>query len=254
MKKFYSLLAVLLILLSPMPAQAQTRTFTVKGISFKMVFVKGGTFTMGGSSEQGSDAYSDEKPAHRVMLSDYYIGQTEVTQALWQAVMGTNPSKFKGSNLPVEKVTRNDCQQFIKKLNQLTGRRFRLPTEAEWEYAARGGSKSRGYKYSGSNDIGSVAWYPGNSGSKTHSVGQKNANELGIYDMSGNVWEWCEDWYDFGYYGKSPSTNPCNNYPTSCRVIRGGSWCIAARFCRVSIRRGYSPGDANDFLGLRLAL
>ena len=250
MKKFYSLLAVLLILLSPMPAQAQTRTFTVKGISFKMVFVKGGTFTMGGSSEQGSDAYSDEKPAHRVMLSDYYIGQTEVTQALWQAVMGTNPSKFKGSNLPVEKVTRNDCQQFIKKLNQLTGRRFRLPTEAEWEYAARGGSKSRGYKYSGSNDIGSVAWY---SGSKTHSVGQKNANELGIYDMTGNVWEWCQDWYDKEYYGKSPSTNPCNNTSASYRMLRGGSWFGNARSCRVSCRDNYPPGYS-DFLGLRLAL
>ena len=232
----------------------QNLTITVNGVTFTMVAVRGGTFQMGATSEQGNDADSDEKPAHRVTLSDYYIGHTEVTQALWQAVMGSNPSNFKGDNLPVEKVSWNDCQQFITRLNQLTGRKFRLPTEAEWEYAARGGSKSRGYKYAGSNDIGSVAWYVSNSGFKTHPVGQKQANELGLYDMAGNVWEWCQDWYDSGYYGKSPSTNPCNNTSASRRVRRGGCRSLNAGFCRVSYRSGYYPDDRDDDLGLRLAL
>ena len=228
--------------------------FTVDGVTFTMVAVQGGTFTMGATSEQGSDAGSSERPAHRVTLSNYYIGQTEVTQALWQAVMGRNPSKWKGSNLPVEQVSWNDCQQFITKLNQLTGRKFRLPTEAEWEYAARGGNKSRGYKYAGSNDIGSVAWYSDNSGKKTHPVGQKQANELGIYDMSGNVYEWCQDWYDKGYYSKSPSNNPCNNISASQRVYRGGCWERDAWYCRVAKRSCCVPDDSDNGLGLRLAL
>ena len=223
-------------------------------ISITMIMVEGGTFMMGATEEQGDDAKEDEYPVHQVTLSDYYIGQTEVTQALWLAVLGTNPSTWEGSNLPIEKVSWNDCQQFITKLNQLTGRRFRLPTEAEWEYAARGGSKSRGYKYSGSNNLSDVAWYTENSGSKTHPVGQKQANELGIYDMSGNVWEWCQDWYDSGYYGKSPSTNPCNNTSALFRVDCGGSWGSIARYCRVSVRGSDSPSYAGDYLGLRLAL
>ncbi len=239
---------------SSSPSVGQNLTITANGVTFTMVAVQGGSFQMGATAEQGSDAYDDEKPAHRVTLSDYYIGQTEVSQALWQAVMGSNPSNWKGDNLPVEQVSWDDCQQFITKLNQLTGKKFRLPTEAEWEYAARGGDKSRGYKYVGSNDIGSVAWYEGNSGSKTHPVGQKQANELGIYDMAGNVWEWCQDWYDEKYYGKSPSTNPCNNTSASDRVRRGGSWYSYARSCRVSHRNYYDPDDRNYYLGLRLAL
>ena len=227
--------------------------FTVDGVTFTMVAVAGGTFQMGATSEQCSDADSDEKPAHRVTLSDYYIAQTEVTQALWHAVMGTNPSNWKGSILPVE-VSWNDSQQFITKLNQLTGRRFRLPTEAEWEYAARGGSKSRGYKYSGSNDIGSVAWYDGNSGWRKHPVGQKQANELGIYDMSGNVNEWCQDWFGYYYYEESPSTNPCNNTSANGRVLRGGSWVEDAWSSRVSYRFSFSPDGTSGHLGLRLAL
>src|SRR5574344_679325 len=230
---------------------AGNKTFTVRGVPFEMVRVQGGTFTMGCTSEQGGDCYDDnEKPAHRVTLSDYYIGETEVTQALWQAVMGSNPSYFKGSALPVETVSWDDCQTFITKLNQLTGKTFRLPTEAEWEYAARGGNQSKGYKYSGSNTIDDVAWYYDNSGSKTHTVGTKQANELGIYDMSGNVWEWCSDWYDS--YGSSSQTNPTGAASGSYGVLRGGSWNYNARFCRVSLRSGYYPDYGNDGRGLRL--
>lgn len=226
------------------------QTFTVNGVQFTMVAVEGGTFKMGATSEQGSDAWEEEKPAHEVTLSDYYIGQTEVTQALWEAVMGSNPSGHKGDNLPVEQVLWNDCQEFIQKLNQLTGKQFRLPTEAEWEYAARGGRKSRGYKYAGGNDIGSVAWYDGNSGKETHAVATKQANELGIYDMSGNVWEWCSDWY--GDYTSSSQSDPQGPSSGSRRVLRGGGYYNLARRCRVSFR-GYSTPGRRDFFGLRLS-
>jgi formylglycine-generating enzyme required for sulfatase activity len=218
-----------------------------------MVYVEGGTFTMGATSEQGSDAYNDEKPAHSVTLSNYYIGKYEVTQAEWEAVMGSNPSYFKGfDNLPVEKVLWNDCQSFIEKLNAKTGLKFRLPTEAEWEYAARGGNKSQGYKYAGSNNIDDVAWYTSNSSSQTHAVGTKQPNELGLYDMSGNVWEWCSDWY--GSYSSSSQTNPTGAYSGSFRVYRGGSWYSSARSCRVSCRYYDIPAGRGDDLGLRLAL
>lgn len=226
-------------------------TFTVNGVSFTMVRVEGGTFRMGATSEQvNSD--SDEKPVHSVTLSSYSIGQTEVTQALWKAVMGSNPSGFKGDNLPVENVSWNDCQTFIRKLNALTGRTFRLPTEAEWEFAARGGNESRGYQYSGSNNLGSVAWYSSNSGDKTHPVATKSANELGLYDMSGNVWEWCQDWY--GSYSSSSQTNPTGPSAGSYRVNRGGSWSGSARGCRVANRYYCVPSFSFSSLGLRLAL
>lgn len=228
-------------------------TYIVNGVEFNMVKVAGGTFQMGATSEQGSDYYSNERPVHQVTLSDYYIGETEVTQELWQAVMGTNPSYFSGSNqLPVECVSWNDCQEFIKKLNSLTGEQFRLPTEAEWEFAARGGTASKGYKYSGSDTIGDVAWYDGNSNSKTHEVGTKTPNELGLFDMSGNVWEWCQDWY--GSYGSAAQTNPTGPSSGSYRVDRGGGWHSVARYCRVSHRVGNSPSNWGDVLGLRLAL
>lgn len=227
------------------------QTFTVNGVQFTMVAVEGGTFTMGATSEQGSDADNDEKPAHEVTLSDYYIGQTEVTQALWEAVMGSNPSGSKGDNLPVEKVSWDDCQEFIQKLNKLTGKQFRLPTEAEWEYAARGGRKSRGYKYAGSNDIGSVAWYDGNSGKETHAVATKQANELGIYDMSGNVWEWCSDWY--GDYQSSSQSDPQGPSSGFGRVRRGGSCYFDAGICRVSCRAYSTPDSRGTLLGLRLS-
>ena len=217
-----------------------------------MVRIEGGTFTMGATSEQGSDAYKDEKPAHQVTLSSFSIGKYEVTQEEWQAVMGSNPSNFKGAKRPVEKVSWNDCQEFIRKLNQMTGKRFRLPTEAEWEYAARGGNRSNGYKYSGSDNLGSVAWYDGNSGSETHPVGQKSPNELGLYDMSGNVWEWCQDW--FGSYSSSSQTNPTGPSSGSYRVSRGGSWFSIARSCRSSYRGRSAPSFSDNNLGLRLAL
>ncbi len=218
-----------------------------------MVMVEGGTFTMGATFEQGGDADNDEKPTHSVTLRDYYIGKYEVTQEQWQAVMGSNPSYYKGSRKPVVNVNWSDCQEFIKKLNSLTGLNFALPTEAQWEYAARGGNKSRGYKYSGSNDIESVAWYTNNSGSETHPVGLKTPNELGLYDMSGNVYEWCQDW-DGSYYSLNSSTNPTGLSTGSYRVLRGGSWHNGARSCRVSNRDDYGPGYRSNLNGLRLAL
>ena len=235
--------------------QGTVKEFNVKGVPFKMVYVAGGTFMMGATAEQ--DGYErDETPAHRVTLSGYYIGQTEVTQELWYAVMGTNPSKFTRSSLnPVEKVSWDDCQTFIQKLNQLTGKKFRLPTEAEWEYAARGGNKSNGYKYSGSNSIGEVAWYEGNSGNVTHEVGTKAPNELGLYDMTGNVWEWCSDWYGSNYYSSVPSTNPTGPTSGSARVVRGGSWLNNAQLCRVSYRSDdANPANHYSTVGFRLVL
>ena len=218
--------------------------FTANGVTFKMVAVQGGTYTMGATSEQGSDAWDTEKPAHKETVSDFMIGETPVTQELWQAVMGSNPSNFTGDiQRPVERVSWDDCQTFIRKLNQLTGENFRLPTEAEWEYAARGGNKSRGYKYSGSNNVGTVAWYYYNSGNTTHRVKTKQPNELGIYDMSGNVWEWCQDKYSSDYNSPRNSGN---------RVLRGGCWRGSAWDVRVS-NRGGNPGYRNFSYGLRLA-
>lgn len=225
-------------------------TFTVDNVSFKMIRVEGGSFMMG-SPDNDSDAFDDEKPQHRVTLSNYYIGETPVTQALWEAVMGDNPSINKGDCLPVETWSWEDCQEFIKQLNKMTGKTFRLPTEAEWEYAARGGRKSLGFKYAGSNDIDKVAWYDRNSGKITHPVKQKCANELGLYDMSGNVWEWCQDW--FGSYNSSAQTNPFGPSSGSIRVFRGGSWNSYARYCRVANRSYYSP-DRRRVIGFRLAL
>ena len=230
-----------------------TITIPVKnGINIEMVKVEAGSFDMGATPEMENPDAS-EKPVHRVTLTNnYYIGKYEVTQALWQAVMGNNPSYFKGEDLPVEQVSWNDCQDFISKLNAMTGKKFRLPSEAEWEYAARGGKKSRGYQYSGSNTLGDVAWYEGNSGSKTHAVGTKQPNELGIYDMTGNVYEWCQDWY--GSYSSSPQTNPIGAVSGSSRVDRGGSWFFTAKHCRSSYRFNLTPGYRLNFLGLRLVL
>ncbi|MBR4885812.1 MAG: formylglycine-generating enzyme family protein [Muribaculaceae bacterium] len=236
-----------------------------------MVAVEGGSFTMGATSEQGGDAWDNEKPAHNVTLSDYMIAKTEVTQGLWIAVMGTNPSYFKGYDLPVESVSWDDCQEFIKKLNSITGFNFRLPTEAEWEYAARGGNKSKGYKYSGSDNLGSVAWYYENSGisildednwvsdikktnkNQTHIVAIKLPNELGIYDMSGNVDEWCSDYW-WGSYSSDSQIDPKGPSSGYYRVHRGGNWYEYSRRCRVSYRNYYRHDDKWYYLGLRLAL
>ncbi len=228
-------------------------TFTVDGIEFTMIAVDGGTFTMGATEEQGEEATSDERPIHSVTLSDYYIGETEITQELWQAVMGNNPSEFRffANYLPVEQVSFEDIQEFITKLNEKTGKIFRLPTEAEWEYAARGGKKSKRYKYAGSNNIDDVAWYIDNSDDKTHPVKTKRPNELGIYDMSGNVWEWCSDWS--GEYTSNAQTNPQGPSSGNVRIVRGGAWDDSAKYCRSSQRGGgfYSKGN---YLGFRLAM
>ena len=234
-------------------SQLKDLLFNVNGVHFKMVHVEGGTFMMG-ATEQDDDVYNDEKPAHRVTLDDYYIAETQVTQALWQAVMGNNPSNWKGDNLPVETISWNDCQEFIKKLNQITGRTFALPTEAQWEFAARGGKQSKGYKYAGSNNLDEVAWFRDNSNRETHPVAQKKANELGLYDMSGNVWEWCNDWYDYTYYELSPERNPQGPISSVNRVLRGGCWCYFVGDCRVSCRYYDFPGDCGYDRGLRLFL
>lgn len=225
-------------------------TYTVNGVDFTMLKVQGGTFTMGATAEQGEDAYNDELPTHEVTLSPFWIGQTEVTQALWKAVMGSNPSYNTGDNLPVEYVSWDDCQEFVAKLNEMTGETFRLPTEAEWEYAARGG-QSGGTKYAGSNDADAVAWYNSNSPYSTHAVASKLPNALCLYDMSGNVWEWCQDYY--GEYTSEAVVNPTGaSIPLGC-VFRGGSYNGISANCRVS-RRGHNAQSLCDrALGLRLA-
>lgn len=233
---------------------ASTVTIPVKdGVSIEMIKVEAGTFMMGATPEM-KNSWTEERPIHQVTLTnDYYIGKYEVTQSLWCALMGNNPSYFKGDNLPVEQVSWDDCQKFINKLNDITGRKFRLPTEAEWEYAARGGKKSRGYQYSGSNKISDVTWYSSNSEHKTQPVGLKLANELGLYDMSGNVNEWCFD--RFGFYSALSQTNPLGADDGICRVYRGGSWEQTAGFCRSSDRSNYGTSKNRIYnLGFRLAL
>ena len=227
------------------------KTITVGNVSFNMIRVDGGTFMMGATSEQEIPK-NNEKPVHQVTLSPYYIGETEVTQELWQAVMGKNPSKFKGSQQPVERVNWEDCLKFIDKLNKKTGLQFRMPTEAEWEFAARGGGNSQGFQYSGSNNLADVAWYTDNSNLSTHAVKSKQSNELGIYDMSGNVWEWCQDRYRS--YNSGSQTNPTGPSSGSYRVIRGGSWLNFAGICRVAYRDGSTPVLRTNIIGLRLAL
>lgn len=235
------------------PADGDVVTYYVNSVPFKMVYVQGGTFWMGATDEQAGDYQSNETPVNRVHLSSYYIGQTEVTQELWREVMGTNPSNFLGDlQRPVEQVSWNDCQTFLSRLNELTGKNFRLLTEAEWEFAARGGNKSKGYKYAGSNTIGDVAWYTSNSSSKTHAVASKAPNELGLYDMSGNVWEWVNDWY--GSYTSGEKTDPTGPATGSNRVSRGGGWFYSATCCRVSYRYYRTPSSTYYYLGLRLAL
>lgn len=228
--------------------------FNVNGVTFKMVAVKGGKFNMGTTNELGMG--TNEGPLHEVSLSDYMIGETQVTQELWKAVMGVNPSKYMGDlKRPVERVTWNDCQQFIAKLNQMTGKKFRLPTEAEWEYAARGGALNEGHIVAGCDiaNIKNYAWYKSNSNGETHPVGQKLPNELGIYDMSGNVAEWVNDFYKNPYPSEA-QTNPTGPASGSFRIYRGGGYSSIAAACRCAYRYPASPDYKVDFLGLRLVL
>ena len=208
---------------------------------------------MGATDEQGGNI-KDQLPAHRVILSDYYIGETPVTQELWNEVMDDNPSCYKGPKKPVEMVSWNDCQEFVAKLNKLTGGKFRLPTEAEWEFAARGGVDSKGFKYAGSDCLNEVAWYAKNSDDMTHEVKTKTPNELGLYDMNGNVWEWCSDYYSPSYYSVSPKINPQGPITGSSRVNRGGSWFTDISRYRISVRDGNPEQGRYAALGLRLAM
>ena len=213
----------------------------IRELEANMVRVEGGTFTMGSG---------EDNDFQQVTLSSFFICKYEVTQELWQSVMGDNPSKFKGIKRPVEQVSWDDCMQFITKLNKITGKKYRLPTEAEWEYAARGGNHSRGYMYAGSNSVAEVAWYNDNSINETHDVGIKRANELGLYDMAGNVLEYVNDW--FALYSRSPQTNPTGPSSGFYHVARGGSWSVAGEDCRVTLRYGvFAAGEA--WKGIRLA-
>ena len=223
-----------------------TDTFTVGDVSFKMIYVEGGTFRMGESADG-----DHEEPVHKVTLDSFFIAETQVTQALWQAVMKNNPSKYKGEQPPVECVSWVDCQEFIKKLNELTGLKFRLPTEAEWEFSAKGGNKSKGYIYSGGNYPWQVAWYLGNSNGTTHPVKELAPNELGIYDMSGNVMEWCSDVY--GAYPSTPQVNPKGAVDGDRIILRGGGDWPDNR-CRVVYRSSAHKTVSRPWIGLRLAL
>jgi formylglycine-generating enzyme required for sulfatase activity len=217
---------------------------------FNMILVDGGTFQMG--SEKGSTI---ESPIHPVTLNNFYIGEYEVTQKQWQDIMGNNPSQFKDCpNCPVENVSWEDVQEFLKILNKKTGKNYRLPTEAEWEFAACGGTSSKVYEYSGSNTPADVAWYKSTSGEKTHPVGQKKPNELGIYDMSGNVWEWCNDFFDNNYYFNSPQRNPQGPSKSNCHVLRGGSYEDNNSFIRTKNRGRTYPFDKGSYYGFRICL
>ena len=228
---------------------------SVDGISFGMISITGGTFDLGATPEQGLFAAFDEKPSIQVTVSSFYLAETPVTQALWIAIMGDNPSHFKGDDLPVERVSWEDCQEFITKLNLKTHRKFRLPTEAEWEYAARGGDRSKHLKYAGANDDAKTdyIWFKDNSQSQSHAVKTKQANELELFDMCGNVSEWCSDWYFNSYANNGERINPKGPASGMAKVYRGGSWDDKAMNCRVSKRFSMNPMFKNKLVGLRLA-
>ena len=246
------LLAALVLIANVGNAQntSKQKSSTSQPVEPEMVFVERGTFMMGCTSKQGNCS-SWEKPAHWVTVDSFYIGKYEVTQAQWKAVMGNNPSHSKGDKLPVENVSWNEVQAFISKLNAQTGKQYRLPTEAEWEFAARGGNKSENYNYSGSNIAARVSWNTYNSGDKSRIVGTKSSNELGIHDMSGNVYEWCNDWY--GNYGSEPQLNPQGPSSGEYRVARGGSWSDFAERACVWSRIFGAPDDRDISMGFRLA-
>lgn len=260
------LLALTLAYVKVLPAQTQgsgNRQFTVNHVPIKMVYVKGGEMSLGCNVEQSDSCKDAELPVHTVSLSDFYIGETEVTQAQWIAVMGrdNNPSYRKGNTLPVERVSWAECQRFVNRLNKYLatelpqGYRFALPSEAQWEYAARGGLKSAGYNYSGGNDLNKLAWYYDNSDERVHDVRVKYANELGLFDMSGNVWEWCQDWFNENFYSENQDwKNPLNEQEATYYVLRGGSWNYAAPYNRNSYREYGSMHSRYEDCGFRVAL
>ncbi|WP_251621774.1 formylglycine-generating enzyme family protein [Odoribacter lunatus] len=252
--KFITVVLFVWMLLSGFATGRRKAVFTETafGIQLKMVYVEGGSFLMGGTVEQGTDIYDDEETIRRVNVDGYYIGVFEVTQGQWKKVMGSNPRDFKkGGNYPVT-VSWEEAQEFCTKLSHETGRNYCLPTEAQWEYAARGANKGAHTKYSGGSDIDLVAWHLDNSGSSAHSVGMKQPNALGLYDMSGNVWEWCRDWYN--YYDPHETENPKGAPIGTYRVLRGGSWCDYARRCRVSGRVSNAPDVSSSCSGFRIVL
>lgn len=236
----------------PVKISAAIEPFQVKGVSFNMILVQGGTFVMGATPEQGKYADATEKPMHKVTLKSFYIGETEVTQELWNAVMGNNPSKYKGENFPVESVSWTTCQTFLKRLSTMTGKTFRLPTEAEWEFAARGGKSTKNFMYSGSNDWSEVAIRDKYATAPIYKVASKSPNELGLYDMSGNVSEWCSDW--FGNYTSAAQNNPNGPENGESRIYRGGCATMPETFYRVASRNGDMPDRWFYTVGLRLVM
>ena len=245
----------------PINSLAEPLRSHLKKLVADMVLVEGGTYMMGNPDRDRNDEYAEDVP-HEVTLSSFYICKYEVTEALWTAVMGGNPSKYpSGDNYPVEQVNWYDCQDFVEKLSELTGRHFRLPTEAEWEYAARGGKRSRGYRYSGSYNLDEIGWHVGNAHHYKREVGTKKPNELGLYDMTGNVSEWCQDKLDIEYYHHSPSINPQgpdrSTYKDN-RCFRGGSVCDDDKYDRLKVYTRFSSGmppeEKSFYIGLRLAM
>jgi len=236
---------------TPSPqSQPETRSLDLgKGITMDFIFVKGGKFMMGDELEEW-----DFAPQHEVQLSDFYMAKYPVTQEQWEAVMGNNPSKFEGAKHPVEGVSYADAYNFIMQVARQIGMRLRLPTEAQWEYAARGGQKSQSFLYAGSNHIDEVAWYKENSMNTTHPVGKRFPNELGLFDLSGGVWEWCSDWFDLSYYRNSPKENPNGPHDGRNRVLRGASWDTKAKDCRIARRTGLAPNTRRSGLGFRCAI
>ncbi|MDR0605788.1 MAG: formylglycine-generating enzyme family protein [Bacteroidales bacterium] len=232
--------------------EIQDNLYRVHSAEPEMIFVEGGTFWMGCTIEQEESCDSDESPLNRITLNSFQIGKYVITQAQWDLMMSNNPSLFKGDCLPVGNVSWDNVQEFINHLNVATGKQYRLPTEAEWEYAARGGNKSQGYKYSGSHNLDNVGWFKDNSGDTTHQVGGKKPNELGIFDMSGNVWEWCMDLY--GSYSASDQQNYLDFFSDPCHVLRGGSWYCPALRCRVTYRDADKPDKFHGSYGFRLVL
>lgn len=234
--------------------QSNRRIIVSGNVSFELVFVEGGVFQMGTDESN----YKDEKPAHRVSLSSYYIGKYPVTQRLWEEIIGYEQSYFRGASRPVEQVSWEESQDFIRKLNKITGESFRLPSEAEWEFAARGGRYSQGYQYAGSDKLKQVGWYEENSTNETKEVGQLLANELGIHDMSGNVYEWCSDWFSDEYYKichqKGVVENPMGPNKGRHRVTRGGRYFRRPVDCRVVYRNYVHPENRSDNIGFRLVL